>query len=190
MHHKYTTLGFLVHSRPSREADMLYSIYTEDFGMVQAAATSVRMSKSKLRSHVSVGVLLSVTLLKSKSGWRLVEVKHIGNVLNLRDFGYKIFAKILSVLRSLIHGEEKNESLFAVIKDLYTTLLSNDDQRIGEGIEMLGMIKVLGSLGYGANIDIGEYLNGEFDKETFEKIISQKKEVIIEINKSLKATGF
>lgn len=189
MHHKYTTLGFIVNTRGSREADMLYSIYTKDFGMVFAYATSVRLSKSKLRPHLLVGVLLSITVLKSKAGWKLVEAKKVGEIISLKNKGYKIFARMLSVLKSLIHGEEKNESLFEVLEHMYNLILKKEKE-IEEGVELLGMIKILGSLGYGTDIGISKYINKDFDDVTLQEIMLEKTEIIKEINKSLKATGF
>lgn len=188
MHHKYTTLGFMVHARASREADMLYSIYTKEFGMVFASATSVRLSKSKLRPHISPLTLLSITLLKSRAGWRLVEVREAGRAVPLRSFGYKIFARILLVLKTLIHGEEKNESLFSILEDIYERCLV--DTEVGDGVELLGMIKILGSLGYGTDIGIAKYIDRDFDTITLNEIVLEKGEIIKEINKALKATGF
>ena len=190
MHHKYTTLGFIVNTRGSREADMLYSIYTQDFGMVFASATSVRLSKSKLRPHLFLGVLLSLTILKSKAGWKLVEAKQVGEMISLKNKGYKIFARMLSVLKSLIHGEEKNESLFDVIEHMYNLILEKGEGEIEEGVELLGMIKILGSLGYGTDIGIAKYIDKDFDDETLNGILLEKTEIIKEINKALKATGF
>ncbi|MDB5204825.1 MAG: repair protein RecO, repair protein RecO [Candidatus Taylorbacteria bacterium] len=190
MHHKYTTLGFIVNTRGSKEADMLYSIYTEDFGMVFASATSVRLSKSKLRPHLFVGVLLSLTVLKTKTGWKLVEAKQMGEMISLKNKGYKIFARMLSVLKSLIHGEEKNESLFEVVLNMYKLILEKKDTEIGEGIEMLGMIKILGSLGYGTDIGISKYIDKDFDEATLDAIFLEKAPIVKEINKALKATGF
>lgn len=169
---------------------MLYSIYTKDFGMVFASATSVRMSKSKLRPHLFVGVLLSFTILKSKTGWRLVEVRQAGEMISPRSVGYKIFARMLSVLRSLIHGEEKNESLFGVIENIYYLILQRNDREISEGVEMLGMIKILGALGYGTDIGIAKYIDKDFDDGVLAGILLEKKDIVKEINRSLKATGF
>ncbi|MES2224225.1 MAG: recombination protein O N-terminal domain-containing protein [Patescibacteria group bacterium] len=190
MHHKYTTLGFIVNTRGSKEADMLYSIYTQDFGMVFASATSVRLSKSKLRPHLFVGVLLSLTVLKTKTGWKLVEAKQAGDMISLKHAGYKIFARMLSVLKSLIHGEEKNESLFEILENMYHLILKKGDQEIEEGVEMLGMIKILGALGYGTDIGIAKYIDKDFDDATLAEIQLEKSEIIKEINKALKATGF
>jgi recombinational DNA repair protein (RecF pathway) len=188
MYQKYTTEGFIVSSRGSKEADMLYLIYTRDFGMVHASATSVRLSKSKLRPHLLSGVKLSLTLLRSKSRWKLVESKQVGNVVASRSGGYKVLAKILLILKTLIHGEEKNESLFEVVDKVYSEALL--EQSSYEGVELLGMIKILAALGYGTDKGVGVYVDKEFEVNVFREIVREKKEIVREINKSLKATGF
>ncbi len=190
MHHKYTTQGFIVNTKGSREADMLYSVYTEEFGMVFASATSVRLSKSKLRPHLFVGVLLSITILKSKVGWKLVEAKQSGDMILLKHPGFKVFARMLSVLKSLVHGEEKNESLFQAVLDIYNIILEKKEEDVGEGVELLGMVKILASLGYGTDIGITKYIDRGFDEVTLREIALERSEIVKEINKALKATGF
>lgn len=189
MYQKYTTEGFLVSSRASGEADRLYLFYTREFGMILAHATSVRSSKSKLRPHVVTGVPLSLTHLRSKQRWKLVEAVAVGDKLAPRSSGYKTFLQILSVLKSLVVGEERNEALFDAISDLHKFLISNsDDHNLGD-VECLAMIKILHALGYSdPKVEmIGD--DSGFNAETFQKIKSNKKELISGINKALKASG-
>ncbi len=189
MYQKYTTLGFIVNTRGSGEADRLFLIYTKDFGMIFAHATSVRMSKSKLRPHLNVGSELHLTVLKSKNRWKITEARESGEKLLINSKEYKVFLKILTVLKSLIHGEEKNESLFEVLSNFYNFLLKDNDKNILEAGELLGMVSVLKVLGYGEELDISEY-SGEFEEENLKKILTDKTNIIKKINKSLKATGF
>lgn len=189
MYQKYTTEGFLVSSRGSGEADRMYLFYTKEFGMVLTHATSVRASKSKLRPHVVTGASLSLTLLRSKQRWKLVEVVTSGVGLTPKSAGYKTFVQILSVLKSLVVGEERNESLFGAISDLYQFLISNSDDRNLGDAECLSMIKILHSLGYSdPKVEMMGDDNG-FNDETLQKIKSNKQELISGINKALAATG-
>lgn len=188
MYQKYTTEGFIVSAKGNREADMLYLVYTRDFGMLLASATSVRLPKSKLRPHLVSGVLLSFTFLRSKTRWKLVEVKEAGERLPVQSVGYRVFSKILLIMKTLIHGEEKNESLFSVLEEIYH--LTERDLNINESVEILGMIKVLASLGYGTGIGLSKYIHREFNEEVLKEVGDEKKEIIQEINRALKATGF
>lgn len=189
MYQKYTTEGFLVWARGSGEADRNLLFFTKDFGMILAHATSVRHSKSKLRPHIAIGVPLSITLLRSKTRWKITEAIAIGEKLAPKSAGYKTFAQILSVLKSLVHGEEKNEPLFKSVLELHHYLC--DSQTITGDLpeaECLAMIKILHALGYGEpKSEIAD--DASFDSETFSKIKNHKKELIAGINKALRETG-
>ena len=176
-------------SRGSGEADRLYLFYTKDFGMVLAHATSVRHSKSKLRPHIIFGVMLSITLLRSKARWKITESVVSTEKISPKSLGYKSFAQILLTIKSLIHGEEKNESLFDALHEFYSYLCVNPDGKDTESAECLAMIKVLHSLGYGE--PKGDIISddADFSEETFKKINANKQNLVIGINRALKETG-
>jgi recombinational DNA repair protein (RecF pathway) len=189
MYQKYTTEGFIVNTRGSGEADRLFLIYTKDFGMIFAHATSVRMSKSKLRPHLNIGSKLYLTVLKSKNRWKLTEAREGEEKLIHNTPEYKVFLKIMTVLKSLIHGEEKNESLFEVMFNFYRFLLNNKNNEALEGAELLVMVSILNVLGYGDELGVEGY-SDKFEGENLEKILADRTNIIKKINKSLKATGF
>lgn len=189
MYQKYTSLGFLVWSRGSGEADRNLLFYTKEFGMILAHATSVRHSKSKLRSHLNTGALLSLTLLKSKQRWKLTEAEVIRETLTPKSAGYRTFVQILSVVKSLVHGEEKNDALFGAFSELHNFLSENSEGEYLDAAECLAMIKILHALGYGEPKSEIVTDTDSFNKETFQKIITHKSELISGINKALEATG-
>lgn len=189
MYQKYTTEGFIVNTRGSGEADRLFLIYTRDFGMIMAHATSVRMSKSKLRPHLNVGALIYLTLIKSKNRWKLIEAREVEGGLSNNKGSYRTFLKILTVLKSLIHGEEKNESLFNIIFSFYSFLSGNTDDEILEGAELLSIVQILTALGYSEDLDTLVYAD-TFSEENLKKVLDNKADIVKRINKSLKATGF
>jgi DNA repair protein RecO len=184
MYPKYTTEGFLVAAKESKEADKYFLFYTRNFGMILASATGVRLSKSKLRPNLQSGAKLYLTLLKSKQHWKLTEVEAIESI-SPRGEGYKSFLRILSTVKSLVHGEEANQDLFESLIAFHKFIFGNKN---GDQIplsECLAMIKVLNSLGYGDHEEAG----WGFDEESLQKINKNKSRIIIEINKALKATG-
>ena len=191
MYQKYTTEAFIVSTRVSGENDRLFLIYTREFGMIMAHATSVRASKSKLRPHLNIGVLLTLTLLKSKIRWTLTEATESTEKIYVRSLEYKVFAKILLALKSLIHGEEKNESLFEVLLSFYNFLLEkHDDEKLISGAECLTMVQILNALGYGkSETDILQVKN-DFTDENLLLINQNRKELVKEINRALGETGF
>ena len=156
--------------------------------MILAHATSVRMSKSKLRPHIISGALLSLTLLKSKQRWKLTEVVTSKEVLVLKSLQYKVFLKLLSVLKSLVFGEERNESLFESILGAYQYLKIASIENLS-AVECLAMIKILHSLGYGEPKNNSEYEKASWNDDVITKVSSETPELISGINKALEATG-
>jgi len=189
MHHKYTTEGFLVSSRGSGEADKLFLFYTREFGMIQTHATSVRSSKSKLRPHISAGVPLSITVLRSKAGWKLVEAVKRDGGLPRGSKSYLIFSRLLVTLRTLVTGEEKNESLFEAVLSAYSFFASTNDENILSAAECLAMLKIMHALGYGEPKSDRNYELANFDMETVLEVAKDRKELVQGINKALEATG-
>ncbi len=188
MYQKYTTPGFLVSSRASGEADRLYLFYTKDFGMVFASARSVRSAKSKLRPHIVAGAKLSLTLLKSKNRWMLLEVE-AGEKLQQKSEQYKTFLKLLTVLKTLAFGEERNESLFQSVTEVFGYLLKAEDETMLPAAECLAMIKILHALGYGEPKSDRQYEKEEFDEETLSNVEKERLSLIPSINKALEETG-
>ncbi|MES2059935.1 MAG: recombination protein O N-terminal domain-containing protein [Patescibacteria group bacterium] len=191
MYQKYTTDGFLVSSHPSGEADRVFLFLTREFGMIRAHATSVRHSKSKLRPHIAAGALLSLTFLRSKIRWRILEVAAPSKALDPQSAEYKTFAQIMLVLKSLIQGEEKNESLFESVMELYKFLScgSPTTSEMLSSAECLAMIKILHALGYGEPKGdiVGD--DAQYNEAAFENINAHKKDLIAGINSALADTG-
>ncbi len=188
MYQKYTTLGFLVSSRASGEADRLYLFYTKDFGMVFASARSVRSAKSKLRPHIVAGARQSLTLLKSKNRWMLLEAV-AGEKLPQRSQEYKTFLKLLTVLKTLAFGEERNESLFDSVSQAFEYLLNTKSEKDLGAAECLAMIKILHALGYGEPKNLREYEKADFSEAVLAEVEADRASLIPSINKALLETG-
>lgn len=177
----------MVSTRNHGEADRLYLIYTRDFGMVLASAKSVRTLKSKLRLHIESGALLSITLLKSKNHWKLLEVVAEERLLQ-RTESYKIFLRLLTVLKTLAFGEERNNSLFEVVTEVFKYLKNPENDKI-VAAECLAMLKIMHSLGYGEPDLPISIATGPFNNPNLELVENNKNQLITGINKTLKQTG-
>ena len=115
MHHKYNTEAFILKSLHHKDADKIYFLFTEDFGLVRAVATGVRLQKSKLRYHLSDFNCLNVSLVRGKDYWRIVGAEHSDDFIKGGKIDKEIsdfFGKLFSLLLRLVHGEEKNKELF------------------------------------------------------------------------------
>ncbi|MES3031534.1 MAG: recombination protein O N-terminal domain-containing protein [Patescibacteria group bacterium] len=141
MHHIYTTPAFVVHSAPYGEAGKFLLLFTKDFGMVGAIASGVRKAESKLRFHVQDYSFSKLSLVRGKEVWRLTGAYEIGN----QEKSDSMKVRILSLLKRLLHGEEKNEKLFAIMEGLYAREFKKEDYEL---IECITVMRILNALGY------------------------------------------
>jgi len=151
-HTIYQTPGIILAKKDFGEADRLYSIFTEKFGMINAVAQGVRYLKSKLRYNLDLSSHANFAVIAMRDFWRIVDVEEIegnkGIVSNHQRL--KIFARFANFLTRMIKGEEKNNFIWQEIKNL-TFSLTDKNQNL-EDLEIRAVAKILHNLGYMENI--------------------------------------
>jgi len=192
MHHIYTTEAFIIKSFSLGEANRGYFLFTKDLGLVKATAQGVRLQKSKLRGHLNNFSLINISLVKGREIWRITNVETVlFNPFSKDTKKIETIKNIFSLLARLVHGEEKNENLFDVLKTFYIYLseseISDDNLK---NLEVLIALRILSNLGYFkkeiANIEFEE--SSILSKEIIESISSKRREYIKQINDILKET--
>ncbi|MDE2188144.1 MAG: DNA repair protein RecO [Patescibacteria group bacterium] len=151
MHEKYTTRGLIISASAYREADKIISIYTEDFGLVSAVAAGIRRSHSKLHFHVQEYSFRSFTLVRGRELWRLVGAEEIPAAISLDLKNHEhlaVYTRVISLIRRLVRGEEKNEGVFLSLLDLYRLLAEAGNNVDLQVLEALAVFRVLHALGY------------------------------------------
>lgn len=186
-HHVYTTPGFLVHSSPHGEAGKFFLVFTRDLGMIGATAQGVRLSQSKLRYFTQDFSYSLFSVVRGKEVWRMTgakEVEGVGEVTGTEE--RKLVVRILTLLKRLLPGEEKNERLFEVIEKFYKYLSSNNLKI--ELVEYLIVLRILNSLGYISSKDIFMDIlpSADINEEILEKVSKVKESILKEINNALK----
>lgn len=193
-HRIYTTAGFVIESRPYGEAGKMMSLFTRELGMVNAAAQGVRLSQSKLRYHVQDFSLAEFSLVRGRDLWRLV-----GAEKSMDTSSDPLFVRILTVLRRLVHGEEKNEALFESVSSAHNFLEKEKNGKENQTIstsailaaEPIIMLRILHHLGYisvPAQPALAPFLaDDSFTPELLEKMsVPEIKSLAVkEINKAL-----
>ncbi len=182
----YSTRGFIIGSSPSGEASKLYVIYTEDFGLIRARAQSVRLLASKLRYNLdeySYGVF---SLVRGKEFWRVTGAE----TLSVPTVGRSVRARILTLLKRLIQGEEPNPALFSVL----TAMKDYEDNKTKDTVhrdvfEVLVLVHVLSSLGYMDKTPFVETAGSvDFGEQGIQVVREKYHEAISAINKALRET--
>ena len=150
-HQIYLTEGIIIKKRDFGEADRLFWIYTEKFGMIMASAKGVRLEKSKLRGNLDVFTYGDFAVISSKDFWRLVDAREtISAKLNHDSAEHvKIFARIASLLARMIKGEERNEEIWKQLKILFLNLFKkNVEKKDLKDLEIRSTAAILKTLGY------------------------------------------
>lgn len=192
MHNIYTTKAIIIKSIPIAEANKLYFLLTEDFGLIKATAQGIRLSKSKLKGHLQDFYFSKIFFVKGRELWRITSSEVIFQENFLRDSNkIYIIKNIFSILLRLIHGEERNQNLFECVEKLYLFLLENNiDTEDSKNVETIVVLRILNTLGY---LKRNEFFlefcnNNEIDKDILQKFSIIRSKAILEINNSLKET--
>ncbi len=180
MHHIYTTPAFVIHSTSHGEAGKFLLLFTENFGMIGATAQGIRLPSSKLRYHLQDFSYSNVSVVRGKEVWRVTgahEIPHTKSIL--------LHNKILKFLKRLLHGEEKNEKLFEIIKELYKTEITDKDH---DAVECITVLRILNTLGYINNIDkLNIFLKNTSINDDIIKNINAIRQIVVKvINSALK----
>ncbi|MEI6420050.1 MAG: DNA repair protein RecO [bacterium] len=150
-HHLYHTEAIILTQRPSGEAGSFIYCLTRELGLVMAKAEGIRHLKSKLRFSLQNYCLSEVSLVRGKEIWRITGARLENNyqqVFRQQEQKIALIAKIFSLLLRLLKGEEKNEQLFVLVKDLLVFLEKDLDLEQLKDLEVLAVMRILHSLGY------------------------------------------
>lgn len=152
MAHQYTTDALVLGTRESGEASSTLILYTRTFGLIYGSAKSLRMGKSKLSALLQTTSLGSVSLVRGKRSWKVVGGMERVNAfyfLSLYPERKALMIRILKLVRRLVLGEEKNETLFNVLEEFikHITFLNPSDAEL-PALERLVALRILASLGY------------------------------------------
>lgn len=126
-------------SGPSGEASKIYSIYTEDFGLIRAKAQGVRLVQSKLRYSLDDYAFCAFSLVKGREVWRLTGAESVSMTGSDRASS-RIRARILSLVRRLVQGEESNAALFKALTALSSEVSPRETAVLAEALSALGYL--------------------------------------------------
>lgn len=154
---KYPTKCFVIESFDSGENDRVYKLFTREFGLVMARATSVRKLESKLRAHVLPRTLSLVTLVQGKDTWRLVGAEQQNN-------NAALIYDVIQLLKRFIKGEGSHKALYDRLVEFLETSHLYDEQKS----RLLLYYIILVELGYADAKAIGtktieEYISFSID---------------------------
>lgn len=153
-YHIYQTNAFIIDSSPLGEANKIYTLLTEDLGMISATAQSVRHLKSKLRYSLQDLSFSRISLVKGKEFWRITSA---GHKISLFDQRLSIelrraISGLLNFTKRFSPSEGKDRDIYSLISDTCAFILREkalfDDKKNIILIEVLYQVRLMNILGY------------------------------------------
>lgn len=193
-HHIHHTDGIILHSFNIGESHKVIEVLTEKLGLIRANVRSVRSEKSKLRYSLENLSETTLSLVRGREVWRVTGALPGQNFYHSLKEDFEKLAlllRIVTLVRRLVQGEEKNEYLYLVIRELCLALSSGEHtEEELEGVECVAALRILHSLGYLKHESVfeGFFDNTMFSREVAQDAYKKKKKAIIEINNSLAAS--
>lgn len=197
-HHIYKTEAFILSSKPSREADAVLALYTREFGLIYATAQGLRELKSKLRYSLQSYSLSVVSLVRGRAGWRVVNARLLTNYFaefsdecpgtGGRSERRLVLARVYSLLRRMLAGEERNAMLFDSFTDGLAFLMTTADKDVSD-TELVIVLRVLYYLGYIGKSPLSERMvKSPWGEEVLHEASRERRLLLQSVNESLHAS--
>lgn len=195
-HHIYVTPGFVIDSKNRGDANKLLSIFTRDLGLILVSAQGIRHLKSKLRFHTDLLSYAEFSVVRGKEMWRLTgasgrseEQNFLFETLRTNSEYKLLFAKLFSLLKRLLHGEDPNVELYQLLVEGLTFL--SQERVTGEllaAFEHIIVIRMLASLGYISGKGKGSFFitQSGWNIPLLESAAKIRHELTMEINNALR----
>ncbi|MBI2049960.1 MAG: DNA repair protein RecO [Candidatus Staskawiczbacteria bacterium] len=133
----YRTGAFVFRKKDVFEADRVFSVFSDEFGKLEVIGRAIRKITSKLRGGIEIFSLSEIEFVQGKN------LKTLTDTVSLEKFGniaqdpnkLEISGKIADVLDNFIKGQEKDELIFALLRDVFSKL--NDAKLKTFGVQLV-----------------------------------------------------
>ncbi len=187
-HQIHHTEGFVISGSNYGEANRYLSIFTKDFGLLQASAQGLRKVTSKLRFSLQDFSYSKIDLVQGKEIWRVTNARKITGYekLSKNSETLKFLANIFRLLKRLCPGEEANTELFNYLTEIYNFLENEslDDQTL-KNFECVSVLRILNYLGYIGASENTSFITSPISLAVLSEAGLARRALIEEINKSL-----
>lgn len=188
-YHLYHTEGIVLGGKDTGESNRFYFILTRDLGLIGAAAQGARELKSKLRGHLAMGSMGTMTFVRGRDVWRITAADTRGFSAEDKE-NVRMAARVAQLVRRLVHGEERDRALYQEVSSaltfLYAHRLKAEEARLFEAVFAA---RVLDILGYGTfDGDLSRITEGVWGKELLVRGASLETPLVRAVNAALRAS--
>jgi len=120
----YRTRGIVIKKEERGESDLLFTIYTKDFGKLEILGKAIRKISSKLRAGAEIFYLSDIEFIQGKAHKTLIDATAIEKFGNLRNSlkRLRVAHRVSEVLDNLIRGQEPDEKIWQLISETFIRL--------------------------------------------------------------------
>jgi recombinational DNA repair protein (RecF pathway) len=121
---RYRTKSFALKKEARKEADQIFTLYTEDFGKIKVLGKAIGKIKSKLRGGIGIFSLSEIEFIRGKAYNTLTDAVVINNFRNTKEDleKLKIAYKVSEALDELINGEQPDERIWQLVNEVFGNL--------------------------------------------------------------------
>ena len=146
----YNSLGIILKKYDFRESDSFFSIYTRDFGKIEAVARGVKKIKSKLAGHLDYFSIIDLMVANGKNLNHISGAVAVKNFLNIRQNFIKtnFVFYCLEITDYFIKQNKKDEKIFFLLQNF---LIIADKNLQADNLRFIThcyILKLLNLLGY------------------------------------------
>lgn len=125
----YKTQAIVFKKKDINESDRFFSVFTDDFGRLDIFAKAIRKIVSKLRSSIDIFFVSDIEFIQGKNRKTLIDSIVLNKFNNISENPekFKVALKIGELLDNFINGEEKDDKVFNLIKEVFSIL---DDKNL------------------------------------------------------------
>ena len=120
----YRTLGFIVKKDDFREADQLFTVYTQNAGKIKILGRAIRKIDAKLKGNFQLFNLVELEFIQGKNHKTLINALVISEFKQIKKDLKKMKAayQIAEVLDGLVKGEEFEKKIWELLRETLTRL--------------------------------------------------------------------
>lgn len=149
MYEEYSSKAITLSVIPSGESDLYATFYTKEYGRIGAIVPAARKESSKHRYAMQEHSLLSIRFILGKRGYRIIGTASDTQLTLYKSMEVqKSIAQVVSIINTLVHGQEQDEKLFTLLETMLTILSDQHDEDYRQILELFILVRFVEHLGY------------------------------------------
>jgi DNA repair protein RecO (recombination protein O) len=141
------TRGIVLGAREWGEQDLLFFVYTEKFGKVEAVVKSAKKIKSKLVGHLPTLGLSEILFIEGRTKMKIINAYLLDNYVLKTEEDFYFLSALAEVVNKATALGERSEQFWKILFWTRATILgvdSPDEKRLALSIFLIKLATLLG----------------------------------------------